>query len=1787
MGQVVSPELRISDDGTQTFSCKIPKYYIDQKTNQKIINPRWSDAEKGILAQNTRILKVFVKYSEINTKVFPLIVDKITDRRDANYSVYKEISASGLAFAELGKVGYKLDFTSQTIEDDYAKDNTIAPTINYWLDKVFPNEKDGNGKVIKWLSPWCYEIQMDWSAYSEDRDAEKVYEEPYVSSWETNGENIIPVSINSSTEKARYVQCEKSNKYNITQDIAKAFEVFVTYEYKCATNGNFIGSYVDENGDSWTGKKVIFYNSAIKTEKPLYLNYLHNLQTIAKTTDSSEIYSKLYIPIIQSDTMSDGAISIANTMSNPLLDDFILNFDYLYSIGSITDYQKTFVDKYAAKLRAYNQQLIDYEEKINNLAIYINELAAEQSSYEHEVSSAKEQLVGYETLRDNEITNTAVEKNINNSYYVIFVPDASNNITEARITLEGVDAGTMVGYKTPSYSAAQLLFTGVQIGTGNKITDITSNPETFFVELDDYGFPISIYTSLSNSQISADGDIAYLELLYSPFNKYDKICQRFKDIINGGTEKAAIIKEKIISAQKDLDGFEEKRDFVLQDKEQLNRKLESTLGPALREGYWQPDEYEDPGQSFNEVVSAAAPINGSSNFIFDETAFETETLPYYYATAADLENDNRTYYKFIDISSIVSSIAGNENNLIVELIHPTYTFVSATNTIQPGNYFVAIDTRKWYFNLPTAVNPNTTVTLNITTATPQLTFSDGRAAINTTLISNGGSSLTNIFEGLGSYLSKRHIYNRAGFEYYFIKRNDTVIPALLLNNTDIDYDNYSIINYSFSNNSATGLLSSVQEFTASHIAVYPRIKINQSNVRYLSDLFTVQISSDELPLTNYEDYSILLRAAKPYITLKITNNNPINSILNKSYVLNYQVSRANEMLYLDAKQVAKDNSQPKYSYELSKANIPDEVEEVRLGQLTYINDSSLGIHTATGYISEVVLKLDQPKEDNIVIKNYKTKFEDLFSTITASSEAMKNNQRSYDIAAGSFTPNGTLNSDILQRSISQNNISFSFSNTKVQIDDNGGIVLTNEIPYSNGVYGQVVLRGGGIYCSNSVDAAGNRIWSSAITPSGINAALITAGQLDTNLIKIFAGNQVAFQWNGEGLYAYSRDDSGAINQKTYIQYYSDGLRFVENQLNNSDITRVEIGWNGLILRNNQGDTVFYADNDTGDLTITGTINAAAGNIGGWKVAEKYLYSGNTNSYVALSSDATSPVRIWAGANDNATAPFRVQGDGTLYASNAEITGTINADAGRIGQWYLANNDLYSGNGNTYVALSSDAAKTYAIWAGSADYNTAPFKVSRTGELYATKGSINGDMWVTGKLGTPLFVSGALGTGWQIDGANATATFNDLNVRGVLNAVTFQYEKISSVGGSLYIAPTILTTQNAALSVTNGITTVTFNGITPTGRNWAVNDIIKLNGIIVNGAADAYDVDGIEGKITAISDTSLTLELVNTTLKSQGTGTSVDLNVMNGYMLAPNASLIYYGTSTDAGIVKEGILITAAENNSPYIDVYDKSEAPVVRMGRLDGITDDKYGTLSGYGLYSENVYLTGAINATSGHIGSLTIADVENKIMKNEEMIGSMKGVEIISDKGFNFSIDESNASPSNIFLSAKGRGISLVTADPTKFVWQYSQDGTTWGALGTGDIYNFSYVVERTKFLNRNIYVRLSYTDIDNTIYQTQVQLTEITDGESPVIVMVESETGDIYINSSIVATLIATAYKDNIDISDNYTAASWDWKKRDQNGTEDVEWNAAHVDAGRTIEITKDDVFRKAVFTCELSIE
>ena len=1274
--------------------------------------------------------------------------------------------------------------------------------MNYWLDKVFPNEKDADGKIIKWLTPWCYEIRMDWSHHSAtDRFSNKMYEDSYVSSWgvdtiyDSNGnivsEKLVSQDFKVGQEKARFIDCTKGNRYNITQSIAEVFEVFCQYEYKCNSRGQFIREYVDENGNQWTGRKVIFHNRTIKTTNPVTIEYKKNLDTISRIKESSELYTKLYVTPIESSTMDTGYISIADTALNPTLDDFILNFDYLYSTNAISQYQMNFVKTYEVETHKLNKKLMNLAPYIEDLTVQINNLESKKKVIENEISSAQTTLQDYATLRDSEVRNTPIERNENNAYTMIFYEDG--DIKKGRFSIEGVDKNSIIAYSDNNYN--KIVFTGSQLITCEDWITPTSTDKNYYLLVDEFGWPKHIYTSKNNTDLPP---IVYFKLIYCPKNEYEDICNQLEDRIEikqiavNDIEKTLSQEETIDNEEKITGGLkgllayrEEQQNKLLEEKNILNYKLEVVLGPALREGYWTPDAYEDPGES-KIVESISRSDNGEVVLKFDSESFEGEELNYYYASIDDQIYDKKSYYPYLIIDNEIINKWKNYDlsTLTLRLSNPYGVYTS--DTAIKGDFFVIYNGVKYYFTV--SIGKVFELELTIVNSIPTL-IAKGTSITGSTVERPNAINITSYFEGTGFYLGERLLYNNAGFILGFINNNT---PILLLNNKDILYNQYKTIEYIISKDGKqlSGTLGPIEEGSNTDTWCYPRIFIYDNNVNYKSDKLRIipykdTFTEETQALIKYEDYTILTRNGRPCFTLKLTDINNLDVILNYKYRIEYRISRANEMLYLDAKNVARDNSQPKYSYELKVSNIPEEIGFYELGQLVYINDFSIGIHAASGYVSEIKLKLNSPKDDELKIKNYKTKFEDLFSTITASSEAMRNNQHAYNIAAGSFNSDGTIAGSVLQNSILNNNISMSYSNTNVEIDNTNGIVLTNSSPYLNGIYGQVKLIGGGIFLSNAIDASGTRIWNTGITPNGINAALITAGQLDVNKVRVFAGNNIAFQWNSEGIFAYKQDE-GSVDLNTYVRYSDKGLQFVSGEH-----TAVDLGWNGLLISTQDGSTelsgelgltVYYGEkNETGnnyavrlgkfnedneyglrlykkegeeyiptlitsnngelwlkDSLLVGTLDEFT-----WENDEGQLITGQGIAGISGALDERNlneSVRFWAGLSGDKkrSAPFQVWQDGTLIASKAIITGTvhategtftgsINATEGNIGNWTIQEGNLIT-EGIKLQAKTSD--QDAAIIVGDTSKNNY-VTITGDGSLTANGAVINGTINATG------------------------------------------------------------------------------------------------------------------------------------------------------------------------------------------------------------------------------------------------------------------------------------------------------------------------------------------------------------------------------------------------------------------------------------------------------------------------
>lgn len=182
---------------------------------------------------------------------------------------------------------------------------------------------------------------------------------------------------------------------------------------------------------------------------------------------------------------------------------------------------------------------------------------------------------------------------------------------------------------------------------------------------------------------------------------------------------------------------------------------------------------------------------------------------------------------------------------------------------------------------------------------------------------------------------------------------------------------------------------------------------------------------------------------------------------------------------------------------------------------------------------------------------------------------------------------------------------------------------------------------------------------------------------------------------------------------------------------------------------------FYA---AGNAYFNGTLVSSSGKIGGFTISQYTLVNKNGGSTVGISSTVNHDWAFWAGAENSGSAPFRVGHGGQLYATNANITGVINANSGKIGSFTLDNK--YMQSTDETVGLSPTDVN-WAFWAGGTSMSTAKFRVNHAGVLYATGANISGNITATsGTIGGCSISNGKL----IVPSANISGTLNASQIR---------------------------------------------------------------------------------------------------------------------------------------------------------------------------------------------------------------------------------------------------------------------------------------------------------------------------------------------------------------------------------------------------------------------------------------
>ena len=106
------------------------------------------------------------------------------------------------------------------------------------------------------------------------------------------------------------------------------------------------------------------------------------------------------------------------------------------------------------------------------------------------------------------------------------------------------------------------------------------------------------------------------------------------------------------------------------------------------------------------------------------------------------------------------------------------------------------------------------------------------------------------------------------------------------------------------------------------------------------------------------------------------------------------------------------------------------------------------------------------------------------------------------------------------------------------------------------------------------------------------------------------------------------------------------------------------------------------------------------------------------------------------------------------------------------------------------------------------------------------------------------------------------------------------------------------------------------------------------------------------------------------------------------------------------------------------------------------------------------------------------------------------------------------------------------------------------------------------------------------NLIARGQISIVELYDGEDAYSVQISTSDGNSFINGNISTTLTAHVYKGAEEITETIPDNLFCWKRTSLNPDADTVWSELHTGIGRHLTVSDDDIFRRAMFTCEVTI-
>ena len=495
-----------------------------------------------------------------------------------------------------------------------------------------------------------------------------------------------------------------------------------------------------------------------------------------------------------------------------------------------------------------------------------------------------------------------------------------------------------------------------------------------------------------------------------------------------------------------------------------------------------------------------------------------------------------------------------------------------------------------------------------------------------------------------------------------------------------------------------------------------------------------------------------------------------------------------------------------------------------------------------------------------------------------------------------------------------------------------------------------------------------------------------------------------------------------------------------------------------------------------NVDLSGKITATSGDIGGFSIDASTISSSNdslilkdsgqiTGSDVLFNNGVIGGFELGSNLISSSNGKLILKSSGEITASAVSMSGIISAQGGDIGGFSIDGTSISSINGNIVLTSNGTITASDAFLGGDL----------RASNLIATgSGTIGGWTISETKITSSNLIidsAGSLETadyssnvrGWRISSENnGTAEFENIRIRGTLKSTVFEKETINAVGGQLLIANSTVLTGSGVTATESTMSVVNVTGFSGSYDGAAgSNEIVMLKKQTSNGFATEYVQVQSSSRDFPASNTNLTGKLY--VLRGYSGSLSTDKDFVGD--LATQAQSYEPGTVlVSTGRINTGYIRANSNPNdtsTPYIDIVERTGSGVydvqhkLRLGDLSGLSSGLVGSSPGFGLFSENVFLTGKITATSGQVGGFAITG--NAITSSENLLvlkssGQITGSRVLLDGGniggFTLTDNAISSSDGSLVLKSSGQ----ITASSVSMSGVVTAESGQIGGFAIGD---------------------------------------------------------------------------------------------------------------------------------------